>query len=82
MIHTNSKKYREDILNHVLNKIKGFFRFEQYRAVHFYDEGSPNSDSEVLGYIGNNFYEETFEYAKKLKTEVIIKMHLCNNTNM
>ena len=69
LIH-NSDKYREE----VWNKIKGFWRLEQYRKVHFYNKGSPNSDSEVLGSISNNFYEEVFEYAMKLKNEVIIQL--------
>ena len=67
MIH-NSKKYREEFWN----RIRGWIRFEQYRKVHFYDKGSPNSDSEVLGSISSNFCEEVLAYAKKLKTEVIV----------
>ena len=68
----NSKEYRKEFWN----KIRGFCRLEQYRKVYFYDKRSPTSDSAVLGYIGHNFYEEAFEYAKKLKTEVIIQLHL------
>ena len=62
----NSDKYQEERWN----KIRRFLRLEQYRKVQFYDKASPNSDFGVLGKLGNNFCEEVFEYAKKLKNEV------------
>ena len=64
----NSKDYEKETLNNV----RRFFRFEQYRKVHFYNIGYPNLDSEAFGYMSNNLSEEAFAYAKQLKRKVIM----------